>query len=112
MGYQLPTAQSAVEYVAQSGPLTRFWNPDSAPWIPMSVDPSLNDQCEKAPCTRLSDATGLCSGLAMPASENATSRAPKLCPMRWTRTVGAAVCSATRKDARPLRPMSPARPFI
>src|SRR5215203_1515688 len=77
LGYQLPTAQSAVEYVAQSGPLTRFWNPASAPRIPMSVDPSLNDQCENAPWTKVSEATGLWSGLAIPASENATSRAPK-----------------------------------
>jgi hypothetical protein len=27
----------------------------------------------------VSDATGLCSGLGIPASEKATSRAPKLC---------------------------------
>ena len=45
-----------------------------------------NAHRENAPCSRLSERTGLASRDEMPASANAASRAPKLCPIRCTRT--------------------------
>src|SRR5215217_3056551 len=93
---------------ATRGPSTRAAMPLSAPPREGSMGrASAKAKWEKAPWSRYSDLTGERAGSGRPARAKETSRAPKLCPIRWTRTSGSAWAMRPSRGPRPCLPDHP-----
>src|SRR5580698_8052630 len=110
-GYHQPTARSAAVNVDSSGPSTRSRTPDSAPAGTAEHGVGrAKEKCENAPWMRDRLLTGLAPPTAVagrPATANETSRAPKLWPIRCTRSGEPAGASEPSSGPRPDWPITP-----